>query len=137
MYLNITDTPDKDEENFVIQSLWKHNEQYDAVDIHPLFLNIKNAAGHIVAGLVARTWWSALEIQYLWVSEAHRKTGLGGQLMKQAEEAALKRGCHLAYVDTFSFQARGFYQKLGYREYGSLPGYAHRHTRHYLSKAIG
>ncbi|ATA26481.1 GNAT family N-acetyltransferase [Brenneria goodwinii] len=136
MNLNITDTPNKNEEELVIQSLWKHNEQYDAVDIHPLFLNFKDETNHIIAGLIARTWWGGLEIQYLWVSEAHRKIGLGSQLMKKAEEEALKRDCHFAYVDTFSFQARGFYEKLGYREYGNLPGYAHRHTRHYLSKLI-
>ncbi|MBJ7221993.1 MULTISPECIES: GNAT family N-acetyltransferase [unclassified Brenneria] len=136
MNLNITDNPDKNEEEFVIQSLWKHNQQYDDVDIHPLFLNVKDDTGAIVAGLVARTWWGGLEVQYLWVDEKHRKSGLGRQLMQKAEEEALRRGCHLAYVDTFSFQARGFYEKLGYREYGNLPGYAHKHTRHYLAKLI-
>ncbi|MBA5235714.1 MULTISPECIES: GNAT family N-acetyltransferase [Pectobacterium] len=136
MNLNITNTPDSDEEEFVIASLWKHNEQFDAVDISPLFLNFKDDENNIIAGLISRTWWGALEVQYLWVSEKHRKSGLGRQLMQAAEKEALNRGCHLAYVDTFEFQAKGFYEKLGYREYGNLPGYAHKHTRHYLAKLI-
>ncbi|MEQ9915889.1 GNAT family N-acetyltransferase [Pectobacterium aroidearum] len=136
MNLHITHTPDSDEEEFVIASLWKHNEQYDAVDISPLFLNFKDDENNIIAGLISRTWWGALEVQYLWVSEKHRKSGLGRQLMQAAEKEALNRGCHLAYVDTFEFQAKGFYEKLGYREYGNLPGYAHKHTRHYLAKLI-
>ncbi|WJV67748.1 GNAT family N-acetyltransferase [Pectobacteriaceae bacterium CE70] len=136
MNLNITDTPNQKEEDYVIKSLWQHNEQYNAVDIHPLFLTITDDDNNIIAGLVARTWWGGLDIQYLWVSEKYRKSGLGSQLMQNAEEEALKRGCHMAYVDTFSFQARGFYEKRGYREYGNLPGFAHRHTRHYLSKRI-
>ncbi|WP_315708311.1 GNAT family N-acetyltransferase [Brenneria uluponensis] len=136
MNLNITDTPNQKEEDYVIKSLWQHNEQYDAVDIHPLFLTITDDDNNIIAGLVARTWWGGLDIQYLWVSEKYRKSGLGSQLMQNAEEEALKRGCHMAYVDTFSFQARGFYEKRGYREYGNLSGFAHRHTRHYLSKRI-
>ncbi|MEQ9889657.1 GNAT family N-acetyltransferase [Pectobacterium aroidearum] len=136
MNLHITNTPDSDEEEFVIASLWKHNEQYDAVDISPLFLNFKDDENNIIAGLISRTWWGALEVQYLWVSEKHRKSGLGRQLMQAAEKEALNRGCHLAYVDTFEFQAKGFYEKLGYREYGNLPGYAHKHTRHYLAKLI-
>ncbi|WP_225087074.1 GNAT family N-acetyltransferase [Pectobacterium colocasium] len=136
MNLHITHTPDSDEEEFVIASLWKHNEQYDTVDIFPLFLNFKDDENNIIAGLISRTWWGALEVQYLWVSEKYRKSGLGRQLMQFAEKEALKRGCHLAYVDTFEFQAKGFYEKLGYKEYGNLPGYAHRHTRHYLAKLI-
>ncbi|HGE6660595.1 TPA: N-acetyltransferase, partial [Serratia marcescens] len=32
--------------------------------------------------------------------------------------------------------ARGFYEKLGYRVYGELGDYAHRHTRHYLAKSL-
>ncbi|WP_409159663.1 GNAT family N-acetyltransferase [Pectobacterium sp. B2J-2] len=136
MNLHITNTPDSDEEEFVIASLWKHNEQYDAVDISPLFLNFKDDENNIIAGLISRTWWGALEVQYLWVSEKHRKSGLGRQLMQAAEKEALNRGCHLAYVDTFEFQAKGFYEKLGYKEYGNLPGYAHKHTRHYLAKLI-
>ncbi|MBQ4777198.1 GNAT family N-acetyltransferase [Pectobacterium versatile] len=136
MNLHITNTPDSDEEEFVIASLWKHNEQYESVDISPLFLNFKDDENNIIAGLISRTWWGALEVQYLWVSEKYRKSGLGRQLMQAAEKEALKRGCHLAYVDTFGFQAKGFYEKLGYKEYGNLPGYAHKHTRHYLAKLI-
>ncbi|KHN52354.1 GNAT family N-acetyltransferase [Pectobacterium fontis] len=136
MHLNITNTPDSDEEEFVIASLWKHNEQYDAVDISPLFLNFKDDENNIIAGLISRTWWGALEVQYLWVSDEHRKNGLGRKLMQHAEKEALQRGCHLAYVDTFEFQAKGFYEKLGYKEYGNLPGYAHKHTRYYLAKLI-
>ncbi|AOR64075.1 GNAT family N-acetyltransferase [Pectobacterium wasabiae] len=136
MNLNITDTPESDEEEFVIASLWKHNAQYDAVDISPLFLNFKDDEGNIIAGLISRTWWGALEVQYLWVSEEYRQSGLGRKLMQTAEKEALKRDCHLAYVDTFEFQAKGFYEKLGYKEYGNLPGYAHKHTRHYLAKLI-
>ncbi|ATY89745.1 GNAT family N-acetyltransferase [Pectobacterium atrosepticum] len=136
MNLNVTDTPEPDEEEFVIESLWKHNEQYESVDISPLFLNFKDDENNIIAGLISRTWWGALEVQYLWVSEAYRKSGLGRKLMQKAENEALKRGYHQAYVDTFGFQAKGFYEKLGYTEYGNLPGYAHKHTRHYLAKLI-
>lgn len=136
MKINITDTPDPLDEEYVIDSLWAHNHKYDAVDIHPLFLTITDDNGKIVAGLVARTWWGGLEVQYLWVSEEYRKKGYGRDLMLQAEQEALKRGCHMAYVDTFSFQAQEFYEKLGYQPYGNLGGYAHRHTRIYLAKNI-
>lgn len=136
MNINITDQPNPKDEEFVIDSLWAHNAKIEPVDIHPLFLTVTDDEGKIVAGLVARTWWGGLEVQYLWVSDQYRKSGYGRQLMVQAEEEAMKRGCHMAYVDTFDFQARGFYEKLGYQVYGNLGDYAKQHTRHYLAKKI-
>lgn len=136
MDIHVTDTPNPKDEEYVIDNLWAHNDQYDAVDIRPLFLTITDDANQIVGGLVARTWWGGLEVQYLWVSEQYRAQGYGFKLMKKAEEEAVNRGCHMAYVDTFSFQAKGFYEKLGYEAYGDLGGYAHKHTRYYLAKNI-
>lgn len=40
--------------------------------------------------------------------------------MKRAELYAVERGCTNAFLDTFSFQARPFYEKLGYRVFGIL-----------------
>jgi hypothetical protein len=42
--------------------------------------------------------------------------------MDRAEVHARERGCHSAWLDTFSFQARGFYEKLGYDEFGTTTG---------------
>ncbi|CNE46041.1 GNAT family N-acetyltransferase [Yersinia nurmii] len=136
MKLNITDVPNPQDEEYVIDSLWAHNDKYDKVDIHPLFLTITDEDNKIVAGLVARTWWGGLEVQYLWVSDDFRKQGYGRELMLKAEAEAINRGCHMAYVDTFSFQAQEFYEKLGYRVYGELGEYAHKHTRYYLAKNL-
>ncbi len=74
----------------------------------------------IVAGLAGETYSGWLFIKYLWVSEALRGRGVGRELMAAAEGRALARGCHSAWVDTFSFQAPGFYQKLGYEPFGEL-----------------
>lgn len=136
MNINVTDQPNPQDQKFVIDNLWAYNNKTQPVNIHPLFLTVTDDDNQIVAGLVASTWWGGLEVQYLWVGDQCRKSGYGRQLIQRAEEEARKRGCHMAYVDTFDFQARGFYEKLGYRVYGDLPGYAHRHTRYYLAKDL-
>ncbi len=74
----------------------------------------------IVAGLAGETYSGWLFIKYLWVSEALRGGGVGRALMAAAEARAVERGCHSAWVDTFSFQAPGFYPKLGYEPFGEL-----------------
>lgn len=46
--------------------------------------------------------------------------------MTMAEDEALKRNCHFADEDTLSFQAIGFYNKLGYSEYACLGNFVMR-----------
>ena len=77
----------------------------------------RNEAGEIVAGLTGKTFWNWLYVDLLWVDKSLRGLGTGSALMKAAEEEAIKRGCIAAYVWTQSFEASGFYPKLGYKEF--------------------
>ncbi len=61
--------------------------------------------------------------------------GIGRRLMGDAEMRALERGCHSAWVDTFSFQAPGFYPRLGYTVFGELD-YPPGHKRIFLQKRL-
>ena len=60
---------------------------------------------------------------------------VGTTLMREAERVAVERGCHSAFLDTFSFQAPGFYQKLGYEIFATLD-YPPRHKRHFLKRRL-
>ena len=51
-----------------------------------------------------------------WVREDHRGTGVGTSAMTAFENEARSRGCTHVFVTSFTFQAPGFYQRLGYRE---------------------
>lgn len=134
MELILSDITDESEEKQIIDDLWGHNHQFSPVNIHPLKIAVKDLSGKIKGGIIARTWWGGLDIQYLWVADEYRGRGNGRKLMMMAENEAVNRGCHFAYVDTLSFQASNFYEKLGYLEYGSLNGFAHKFSRHYLFK---
>lgn len=136
MDYTLDSTPDENEDKQIIDGLWKHNHHYAPVDIRPLKIMVKDASGTIKGGIIARTWWGGLDIQYLWIEDEYRKKGIGRELMLMAESEAIKRGCHFSYVDTLSFQAQGFYMKLGYSEYGSLNGFAQKFSRHYLTKQL-
>ncbi len=77
-----------------------------------------------------------LFVNWLWVADAHRRHGIGSQLMAGAEAAARAQGCRAAYLDTFTFQAPKFYERLGYREFGRLDDFPPRHARIWFSKAL-
>jgi len=92
----------------------------------------------IVGGLVGKFWliWGWLEIDILWVAEAHRGQGLGSRLMAAAENEGRARGCLYAKLNTASFQAPGFYEKLGYRVYGALEGFPPGATSYSMRKEL-
>jgi GNAT superfamily N-acetyltransferase len=89
----------------------------------------------IVAGLAGETYSGWLFIRYLWVSDGLRGQGIGRGLMGGGENRASERGCHSAWVDTFSFQAPGFYRKLGYEVFAELD-WSPNHKRFFLQKRL-
>src|SRR3989338_8222104 len=91
----------------------------------PLLLVLRNREKKIIAGFEGSTYWGWLNIRLLWVSKDLR-----------GEEIAKERKCFSAVVDTFSFQARGFYEKLGYKIFGKLDDFPPGETRYYLSKQL-
>jgi GNAT superfamily N-acetyltransferase len=91
---------------------------------------------NFVGGVFAKISYRWLFIDTLWVAEEVRGTGHGRSLLTQAENEARRHGCGNAWVDTFSFQARGFYEKNGYAIFGELPDYPPGQTRYFLCKSL-
>ena len=56
--------------------------------------------------------------------------------MRRAEHEAIRRGCHSAWLDTYEFQARGFYERLGYSGFGQLDDYPPGFVRYFMKKAL-
>ena len=89
----------------------------------------RNAKGKIIAGLTGKTNWNWLRVTLLWVEEGYQRQGVGTKLIKAAEEEAIKRGCHSAYLYTLSFQSPDFYEKLGYRQFVVMHDLPNDHQR--------
>lgn len=104
------------------------------VDQRPMTFLLHDREEQVVGGFYATTYWEWMEIIALWVSPDLRGKGYARELVCLAEKEADSRGCHGAFVDTFSFQARGFYEKLGYSVFGTLPRFPAGHERFYLNK---
>lgn len=105
--------------------------------VRQLALLIRDAGtGDIAGGLYGVSYYSWLFVQLLIVPERHRGTGLGTRLLRQAEAVARQRGCIGVWLDTFSFQARGFYEKRGYQAFGEIASYPPGHSRFWLSKRL-
>lgn len=94
-------------------------------DPYPMTIVVRSVGGAIVGGIIGQIWetFGWLHIASLWVDDDHRGKGLGTQLVKQMEQVAKSRGCTRAKVNTWSFQAPGFYQRLGYEVCGTIPDF--------------
>lgn len=112
-----------------------NNAQTGISDHRPLAVMIREQ-GAVVGGLWGRTGYSWLYVELLVVPESLRGQGVGTTLMERAEAEAAQRGCRGVWLDTFSFQARGFYEKLGYRCFGELHDYPPGHARYFMTKAL-
>ncbi len=97
-------------------------------------LLLRDDAGALAAGLSGVLYWGWMFVDGLWVGEGWRGGGLGRALMARAEDHARARHCHAAWLDTF--QARGFYEKLGYESFGVLDDYPPGQSRHFLRKRL-
>ncbi len=106
-------------------------EQYQ-----PLNVFLRDDSGTILGGLLAETYWNWLHVSVLWVDESVRKGGYGSTLMAEAEAEARRRGCRHAHLDTLSFQALPFYERLGYTVFGTLDDLPEGHQRYFLKKAL-
>jgi ribosomal protein S18 acetylase RimI-like enzyme len=98
---------------------------------------VDEESGEVVGGLVGYTWAYWLHIDLLWIDERRRGAGIGTRLMARAEDIAREdRRCLHARVETWDFQAPGFYKKLGYEVVGIVADYPPGATDHLLVKRL-
>ncbi|MDR6816587.1 GNAT superfamily N-acetyltransferase [Neorhizobium sp. 2083] len=102
----------------------------------PLAVLIRDAEDKVIGGLSGYTAWGWLFTQWLFIPDALRGEGMAGKLLAQAEEEARARGCHGAWIDTFSPVARKAYMRQGYEIFGELPEFPKGRTRTFLRKAL-
>jgi GNAT superfamily N-acetyltransferase len=116
----------------LLRTLRDWNSQFiGTAAFEPLRLGI-GVPGNVGAGVVAETGLGWLFIHGLWVLPSLRGQGLGRMIMAEAHAKARQRGCHAALVDTMDWQARPFYEKLGYQVFGELADFPKGHKRFYL-----
>ncbi|MDR3537552.1 MAG: GNAT family N-acetyltransferase [Acetobacteraceae bacterium] len=130
-----TDTPTDDTFQAIYQALDAHSRpKVGLAQRRLLVIPIRDDSGTVAGGLWSCTLFQWLHVEMLFVPQALRGVGVGSALMASAEQEARARGCLGAFVDTFSFQAPRFYERLGYSLFGTLDGFPPNHERLYFRK---
>jgi GNAT superfamily N-acetyltransferase len=102
----------------------------------PVNFFLYDQGDEIVGGLLGLVWGGALHVRILWVAESLRGRGYGRRLLDAAERRAVERGCRHGFLDTFTFQAPGFYEKLGYEMYARAEDWPVGHAHCFLRKIL-
>jgi len=141
MNISVTNSPTKEELATLSKGIGLFNQDYlpDEVGFEKdtkFAVIAKDNKGKIIGGIRATAFWNYCIIELLWLSKESRGLGLGSQLIESAENFAKNKGFGYMRTETLSFQARPFYEKLGYKLFGELVDYPKGHTTYCLVKKL-
>ncbi|WP_044617779.1 GNAT family N-acetyltransferase [Gynuella sunshinyii] len=138
MNLIVTQNPDQDLVDGIRAGLQVHNRPFleNVVRTH-LSVHGKFEDGSVACGIVGEVWGAWLSIKYLFVSPSRKQQGIGSELLSKLEERAVSLGAKQAVLETYSFQAKGFYEKNGYELRMTLDNCPETEQLHYMTKVLG
>jgi ribosomal protein S18 acetylase RimI-like enzyme len=132
------DEADQATADAVLKLLVDYNQPFlgERPPVHPVRLVARDAGGQLLGGLLGQIRVHWLHVDFLVAAPGHRRAGLGSALMAQAEKLARAQQCVGIWLDTFAFQAPGFYERLGFTRCGSIARFYNGHDRHFYEKRI-
>ncbi|XVN41270.1 MAG: GNAT family N-acetyltransferase [Rickettsia endosymbiont of Argas persicus] len=84
-------------------------------DLKSFSFSLLNRDKNFIAGIGGVSFWGGFYINSLFVVKNHRNQKHGSLLMEKAENLARERRCNFVVLSTMDFQAKPFYEKLGYK----------------------
>lgn len=138
MRIEQTETPSEADFQALFELLdeWGDRRIGRVEPIRKFALFVRDDAGAVIGGLWGMSYYDWMFIGQFFVPEEIRQAGLGSRLLGMAEAEAVARGCVGVWLDSFAFQAPGFYLKHGYREFGRIEDYPAGYARQFFLKRL-
>jgi RimJ/RimL family protein N-acetyltransferase len=103
--------------------------------IESFCINLYNER-QLTATVYGSIYYGCMHIDTIFVDESLRGKGYGRELMDKAENLARDKGCSFITITTMDWEARGFYEKLGYQFEYERGGYMNDAVLYGLKKEI-
>ena len=97
---------------------------------------VRDAHRQIRAGADCHALWRRLFLKTLWVAEGLRGQGIGTRLMAAVEREAVQRACRSVWLTALGDRACHFYDRLGYRVFGTHTDYVQGQPLYSLRKDL-
>jgi GNAT superfamily N-acetyltransferase len=102
----------------------------------PFVFHILDDDGKPIGGATGHGSFDWLFVELLFVPRQLQGQGIGTKLMVEIEAFARQHALVGIWLDTFSFQARPFYEKLGYSVFGTIDNHPVGGQRFFLQKRL-
>ena len=134
----VTDKPEASDREAILAGLIADSEgKAGSGHFTPLAILLRDpGSGATIGGLWGHTLYNWLFVELICVPPELRGQDMGTELMSRAEAIARERGCVGARLDTFEFQAPGFYEKLGYTRFGRIDDHPRGYSRFFMQKRL-
>jgi GNAT superfamily N-acetyltransferase len=120
---------------FVVNGVDNHNiARTGHSAYYPVQYYLRGKDDEVLGGVLGQLWGEWLHINIVWVAQPARGKSYASRMVTVAEEYARMRGARGAYLETFSFQARPLYEKLGYTLVGEIKDFPPGHSHYFLKK---
>jgi len=140
MFFDATLDPLREDLARIDGGLHEYNREFLGEEIvansHRVMVALRDDGGELIAGIHGELYWDWLHIKTLWVTKERRGQGIGRELLRRIEQAALQNGFRGSHLETTSFQALDFYRKAGYEIFGTLDGKPAGSTWYFLKKDL-
>jgi ribosomal protein S18 acetylase RimI-like enzyme len=133
-HIKINTKPNQRQISIYYEGLREYNLRFVRGDVAPFSAALENDKKEIIGGIKGMSRWGRFNIETLWVHDKYRKIGLGKKLIIIAENEAKRRKCSGIDLDTFSFQAPAFYERMGFKKIGKIGKYQNGFQRIFYSK---
>lgn len=90
--------------------------------VQPILIT-KKENGKLIGGLSARYYWDMIYLDEFYIDATYRKSGLGSDMLKTLIGIGQDKMAKYICLETFSFQARQFYEKFGFEVIGEIKDY--------------
>ena len=128
------DSPSVETRDNLVQKIDAFHHRTFPSEFERFALLLQDAAACLKGGLSGLIYCDWLRVDGLWIDDVLRHRGIGTELMTRAENHAIARGCHSAWLTTF--QARGFYEAVGYELFGMLDNHPAGQEQNFMRKRL-
>lgn len=136
--LVVPETPDRADHDIIYARLVEFEaDKAGPPEILPLAVLLKDEVGTTIGGLWGTSVFRWLVVSLVFIPERCRGDGFGTKIMAEAERIAKERGCIGIWLDTYSFQAPAFYERLGFERFGAVDDHPPGRSRIFMRKRLG
>lgn len=135
IHIQPTHDPSQEDIEFLYNGIYEEAKKKRGMSPNvPFGFFLKDENGDTVGGLNGFCYYGCLYMDQLYIVEKYRGQGWGKKLVLAAEELGRAQECRMFTVTTMDWEARGFYEKLGYKVVSVIEGYENDAVMYVLRK---